>query len=200
MIEYISGEIAELSPTQVIIDCNGIGYGLNISLNTYSSIQGKKEIKIYVYEAIREDAYILYGFVSKDERTLFLHLISVSGIGGNTARMILSAFTPRELCDLISAGNDKLLKNVKGIGMKTAQRIIIDLKDKIPITQISENNASGEKTMVTSLNSEKTEEAVAALTMLGFSPAPTQKIVISILSDTPDIPVEAVIKKALKML
>ena len=200
MIEYIRGELTELSPTAAIIETQGVGYALNISLNTYSCIQGKKETKLYVYEAIREDAYVLYGFVSKDERTLFLSLISVSGIGGNTARMILSAFSPRELCDIISSGNDKLLKNVKGIGLKTAQRIIIDLKDKLSSMEMLISSSDNKMQSQLSIESEKAEEAISALTMLGFSPAPTHKVVMSILRDTPDVTIETIIKKALKML
>ena len=119
MIEYVKGQIAELAPAIAVIDCHGVGYGLNISLNTFSALQGKQEAKLYVYEAIREDAYVLYGFSTRQERALFLLLISVSGIGGNTARMILSALTPAELVNVISSGNDKLLKTVKGIGLKT---------------------------------------------------------------------------------
>ena len=176
MIEYIKGEIAELSPASAIIDCNGLGYAANISLNTYAAIQGKKSCKLYIYEAIREDAYILYGFADKQERELFLLLISVSGIGGNTARMILSALSPSELINVISTENANLLKTVKGIGLKTAQRVIVDLKDKIK------------------------EEAVAALTMLGFAQAPSQKVVMAILKEDANAPVEQVIKLALKRL
>ncbi len=201
MIEYIKGELTELTPAAAVVECNGIGYGINISLNTYSAIQGKKDVKLFIYEAIREDAHVLYGFFSKQERELFLLLISVSGIGGNTARMILSALTPAELCNVISSGNDKLLKTVKGIGLKTAQRIIVDLKDKINAMGIESSiTASGNSAAATTNYSEVYEEAVAALTMLGFAQAPSQKVVSAILKEDPALPVEKVIKMALKML
>lgn len=199
MIEYIKGELAELTPAQAIVECHGIGYGINVSLNTYSAIQGKKEVKLYIVEAIREDAYTLYGFSTRQERELFLLLISVSGIGGNTARMILSALTPTELCNVISSGNDKLLKTVKGIGLKTAQRIIVDLKDKIGATGIE----TADNMLTPSMNvthNEVYEEAIAALTMLGFAQAPSQKAVTAILKEEPDASVEKVIKLALKRL
>lgn len=198
MIEYIKGELAEATPALAVVDCNGVGYGINVSLNTYSAIQGKKEVKLFIYEAIREDAYVLYGFSTKQERELFLLLISVPGIGGNTARMILSALSPRELCHVISTGNDKLLKTVKGIGLKTAQRIIVDLKDKIASTDLEETGTVA--SVRTTVNSEIYEEAVAALVMLGFAQAPSQKAVINILKAEPDATVEQVIKLALKML
>ncbi len=198
MIEYIKGELAEATPALAVVDCNGVGYGINVSLNTYSAIQGKKEVKLFIYEAIREDAYVLYGFSTKQERELFLLLISVPGIGGNTARMILSALSPRELCNVISTGNDKLLKTVKGIGLKTAQRIIVDLKDKIASTDLEETGTVA--SVRTTVNSEIYEEAVAALVMLGFAQAPSQKAVINILKAEPDATVEQVIKLALKML
>lgn len=198
MIEYIKGELTEITPAMAVIECNGLGYGINVSLNTYSAIQGKKEVKLYIYESIREDAYILYGFATKQERELFLLLISVSGIGGNTARMILSALTPSELCNVISSGNDKLLKTVKGIGLKTAQRIIIDLKDKISTTDISTSTTSAPISITA--NNEIYEEAIAALTMLGFAQAPSQKVVAAILKEEPEAAVEKVIKLALKRL
>ena len=198
MIEYVKGEIAELSPATAIIDCNGLGYAVNISLNTYSAIQGKNTCKLYIYEAIREDAYVLYGFADKQERELFLFLISVSGIGGNTARMILSALSPSELVNVISTENANLLKTVKGIGLKTAQRVIVDLKDKIKTA--APVAGGGQSTLLSAMNTEIQEEAVAALTMLGFAAAPSQKVVLAILKEEPDAAVEQVIKLALKRL
>ena len=202
MIEFVRGTLDELTPATAVIDCNGVGYLLNISLNTFSAIQGKKDAKLYVYEAIREDAYVLYGFATKSERELFLLLISVSGIGGNSARMILSAFTPAELCDTITTENDKVLKGVKGIGLKTAQRIIVELKDKVG--NIANTNGisttAQADTAVNNKTKETREEAVSALTMLGFAPAPTSKVVNELLKENPDYTVQEVIKMALKML
>lgn len=200
MIEYIKGEIAELSPATAVIDCNGLGYAVNISLNTYSAIQGKSSCKLYIYEAIREDAYVLYGFVDKQERELFLLLISVSGIGGNTARMILSALSPAELVNVISTENANMLKTVKGIGLKTAQRVIVDLKDKIKTGAVTAATGGATGTLLPAMNAEVQEEAVAALTMLGFAAAPSQKVVLAILKEESDAPVEKVIKLALKRL
>lgn len=198
MIEYLRGELAEITPALAVIDCNGVGYGIHISLNTYSAIQGKKSVKLYIYEAIREDAHVLFGFSTKQERELFLLLISVSGIGGNTARMILSALSPAELCNVISSGNEKLLKGVKGIGLKTAQRIIVDLKDKIAATGME--TVSGSVATLSPANTEVHDEAIAALTMLGFAQAPSQKVVTAILKEEPGLTVEKVIKLALKRL
>ena len=198
MIEYIRGELAEITPALAVIDCNGVGYGIHISLNTYSAIQDKKSVKLYIYEAIREDAHVLFGFSTKQERELFLLLISVSGIGGNTARMILSALSPSELCNVISSGNEKLLKGVKGIGLKTAQRIIVDLKDKIAATGVE--TVSGSVATLSPANTEVHDEAIAALTMLGFAQAPSQKVVTTILKEEPGLTVEKVIKLALKRL
>ena len=198
MIEYIRGELVETTPALAVIDCNGIGYAINISLNTYSAIQGKPNVKLYIHDAIREDANVLFGFATKQESELFLLLISVSGIGGNTARMILSALSPAELCNVISSGNDKLLKGVKGIGLKTAQRIIVDLKDKIATT--GGETVSGSAATLSPAHSEVYEEAIAALTMLGFAQAPSQKVVTAILKEEPGLTVEKVIKLALKRL
>lgn len=197
MIEYIKGELAELQPAYAVVDCHGVGYGLSISLNTYSAIQGKQQVKLFVYEAIREDAYVLYGFATAQERKLFVQLISVSGIGGNTARMILSELSPAELCNVISTGNDKMLKTVKGIGLKTAQRIIVELKDKIDMEGIPSGAVSAP---VEPVNKQVADEAVSALTMLGFAAAASAKTVHALLKADPTLTVESVIKQALKRL
>lgn len=192
MIDYIKGEITELTPASVTLETGGIGYFINISLNTFTALENKTAIRLYIYEAIREDAYQLFGFLSKQERQLFLHLISVSGIGASTARMILSSMTASELEVVISSGNADMLKTVKGIGMKTAQRIIVDLKDKIKVSEGAQQS--------TLVNSEVAGEAVAALVMLGFTQVPSQKAVAKILKDKPDSTIEQIIKTALKML
>ena len=199
MIEYIKGELADLSPAMAVVEAGGVGYAMNISLNTYSAIQGKNAVKLYAFEAIREDAHVLYGFVSRKERELFQLLITVSGIGPNTARMVLSSMSPSELCNSISTGNEKLIKGIKGIGMKTAQRIIVDLRDKIVTLGIAEEIPAG-GSIQSPVNNQVKDEAVSALTMLGFSPAPSQKVVVSILQERPDAPVEEVIKLALKQI
>ena len=173
MIEYISGQVVDLTPTSVILECNGIGYFLNISLTTYSSLSSKNSGKLYVYEAIREDAYILYGFLDRRERELFLLLISVSGVGPNTARMILSSLTPPELEQVIASGNVNMLKGVRG-------------GDTLNISTPS--------------NSEVQEEALAALVMLGFSQIQSQKAIQKLLKESPLMTVEEVIKAALKMM
>lgn len=199
MIEYIKGEIAEITPATVTLETGGgVGYLMNISLNTYTAIQNKSQVRLYVYEAIREDAWVLFGFATKEERELFLQLITVSGIGGNTARMILSALSPAELCDVIATGNDKLLKTVKGIGLKTAQRIIVDLKDKIKMPVGV--TASGKDSGLAVASSAVMDEALGALTMLGFAVAASQKVVATILKEEPSASVERVIKLALKRL
>ena len=199
MIEYIKGELTELTPALATVEVAGVGYGLNISLNTYSAIQGKKDAKLYVYESIREDAHVLYGFVSKKEREMFELLISVSGVGPNTARMMLSSMSVAELCNAISTGNERLVKGIKGIGKMTAQRIIVDLRDKIVALGIADEIPAG-GTMAAPVNNAVKDEAVSALTMLGFAPAPTQKVVVAILTEQPDLPVEQVVKLAVKQI
>jgi Holliday junction DNA helicase RuvA len=199
MIEYIKGELTDLTPAMATVEVAGVGYGLNISLNTFSAIQGKKEVKLYVYEAIREDAYVLFGFVNKKEREMFELLITVNGVGANTARMMLSGMSVAELCNAISTGNARLIQSIKGIGKMTAQRIIVDLRDKIVALGIAEEIPAGGQ-MQAPVNNQVKDEAVSALTMLGFSPAPTQKVVLQILQQQPDLPVEQVVKLALKQI
>lgn len=200
MIEYVRGELAELTPAYAVVEAHGVGYGLSISLNTYSDIQNKKEVKLYVVESIREDAYALFGFSTKQEREMFLLLITVSGVGANTARMILSAMSPAELCNVISSGNEKMLKTVKGIGLRTAQRIIVDLRDKIAVEGIADQMPAAGVAAASAMNNEVRDEAIGALTMLGFSPAPSAKVVSAILTDNPQLPVEQVVKLALKQI
>ncbi|MBP3409317.1 MAG: Holliday junction branch migration protein RuvA [Bacteroidaceae bacterium] len=197
MIEYLRGELAELTPTTAIIECCGVGYETSITLNTYSALQGKKDVKIYIYEVIREDTHQLFGFCNKHERELFLLLISVSGIGGNTARTILSAFTVNELCDAIATGNEVAIKSVKGIGLKTAQRLIVDLKDKI--AGIYDGTASSTATAAPA-NNDNIDGAVQALAMLGFPVSAANKVVQSIAKSEPEATIEQLIKLALKQL
>lgn len=197
MIDYIKGEIVELTPARMILECNGIGYEINISLTTFTAFQGKNEGKIYIYEVIREDAHLLYGFSTLLERSLYLLLTSVSGVGPNTARTILSSLQPQELVQVISSKDEVSLTAVKGIGVKTAQRILVDLKSKV--TGLAEENIAVAPVMQTS-NAALAEEAVAALVMLGFQKAASQKAVSSILKKEPTARVEQVIKYALKML
>lgn len=203
MIDYIKGELAELTPAQAVVEAYGVGYALNISLNTYEAIQGKENVKLFVHEALvtggRDDSYTFYGFASKQERDLYRLLITVSGVGANTARMILSSASPSELCNAISTSNERVLKSVKGIGLKTAQRIIVDLKDKILSLGIAQEVAAGTATDST-IPVDVRDEAVAALTMLGFSPAPTANVVTAILTDDATLPVEQVVKLALKLI
>ena len=197
MIEYIKGEIVELTPTRMILECAGIGYELNISLNTYSYYNGKQTGKVFVYEIIREDAHLLYGFADQTERELFLMLTSVSSVGPNTARMILSSLSPAELIRVIDDKDENTLTTVKGIGLKTAQRIIVDLKNKVkPLEGMAASNG---KTIATP-HSPVGEEAVAALVMLGFPKAASQKAVNTILKSSPALAAEQVIKTALRML
>ncbi len=196
MIEHIKGELSELMPAQAVIECSGVGYCVNISLNTYSALQGKSECKLYISEIIREDAHLLFGFSTKAERELFTLLLTVPGIGGNTARMILSSFSPDELVAVITSANANALKAVKGIGLKTAQRVIVDLKDKV--SSISEGTQL--PGVAATQRAEAVDEAVAALTMLGFAALPSRKVVGAILSESPGLKVESLIKEALKRL
>ena len=200
MIEYLKGTLDELTPTLAVVECAGVGYGVNISLNTFAALQGKQEVKLWITEAIREDAYQLWGFAARQERELFLLLTSVSGIGAAMARMILSAMNPAELCGVISEGNDKMLRQVKGIGPKAAQRIIVDLRDKIVTLGIDAAQAGPSGSEYGSINREVLDEAVTALVTLGFSPAPAHKAVQQILNEKPDTPLERISVLALKML
>ena len=194
MIEYIKGNITELTPTYAIIDNNGIGYFVNISLYTFTALQNTQNATIYIYEAIREDAHTLFGFTEKNEREMFLLLISVSGVGPNSARMILSSLSPTELQTAIATSNVGALKAVKGIGAKTAQRIIVDLKDKIKAPSDSLLDIQ------VPANNEVYDEALAALVMLGFSQQASQKVLKKLLSESQGLSVEKVIKQALKMM
>ena len=204
MIDYIKGELAELTPAQAVIEAAGVGYALNISLNAYTAIQGKKDVKLFVHESLvtggRDDSYTFFGFASKQERDLYRLLISVSGVGANTARMILSAASPADLSNAIASSNERLLKGVKGIGLKTAQRIIVDLKDKVVALGIAQEVTIGEAGSTVAVNNEVMDEAVSALTMLGFSPAPSAKVVRALLEENAAMPVEQVVKEALKRI
>lgn len=194
MYDYIKGNVAELTPTYVVLDNHGVGYMINISLNSFNSLQHQEDVvKVYVYEAIREDAHLLYGFTERRERELFLSLISVSGVGANTARMILSSLTPSDLEQTIVSENVGILKSVKGIGAKTAERIIVDLKDKIKLS----TDTLLDKSQVTS---EVFDEAMSALVMLGFTKQMSQKALKKLFTAEPTITVEQAIKKALKMM
>lgn len=196
MYDYIKGDIAELTPAYVVVDAGGVGYCIHISLPTYSLLNGQSTAKLYIYEAIREDAHLLYGFMNQAERQLFLLLISVSGIGANTARMIMSSYSAQEIQDMIATGNVAALNAIKGIGSKTAQRIIVDLKDKI--LKVAGISSSGQMSLAVS-NPVK-EEAVSALVMLGFAANASQKAVDQILKNEPGLRVEQLIKLALKMM
>lgn len=199
MIEYIKGKVDELTPTLAVVEAHGVGYALSISLNTYTAIQGKAEAKLYVYEVIREDTYALFGFATRSERELFSLLLGISGVGGQTARMVLSAFTPGDLATIVQTDDVRSLKSVKGIGPKAAQRIIVDLKDKTNAF-IGQGSGSTGTDNSGHIITPIVDEAVQALTVLGFPPAPAQKVILQIVREEPDIAVEGIIKKALKML
>lgn len=193
MYEYIRGKISDISPTHVVIEAAGIGYSIHISLQAYSVLGGKTETLLYLHQVVREDAHILYGFVDPNEREIFRHLLSVNGVGASTAIMILSSLNPGELEQAIATDNVNLLKSVKGIGAKTAQRIIIDLKDKL-------GKLSNSVQILTPQDNTKREEALSALVMLGFAKKDAGKAVDTILKSDPEAGVETIIKQALKRL
>lgn len=195
MYEYIQGPVAELAPAYAVIDAGGVGYFLNISLQTYSEIEGAESAKLYAHYIVREDAHILYGFATKRERELFRLLISVSGVGGNTARMILSTYSTSELQNIIATGNAVLLKNVKGLGLKTAQKIIVELNGKmLDLSDVEQGVAT------VAAGGEVYEEALAALVMLGFAKAASEKTLRQIIKESPSIAVEDAVRDALKRL
>lgn len=193
MLDYIKGEIVELVPTSVVLEVNGIGYEINISLFSYSKLQQEKSCKLFVHQVIREDAHLLFGFITANEREIFRQLISVSGIGANTARMILSSMSPEEVRHAIATADVNLLKSIKGIGAKSAERIIVDLKDKI----IKSEDTSQ---LFKSPDNTIKNEALSALEVLGFSKKNSQKVVDRLLTTDSSVPVEELIKKALKLL
>jgi Holliday junction DNA helicase RuvA len=193
MIDYITGKVAELNPAFVVVESHGIGYSINISLNTYTALEKAEDCKILIHEAIREDAHLLYGFAEKEERDLFRHLISVSGVGAGTARMMLSSLKPAELRVAILEGDVGVIKAVKGIGLKTAQRIIVDLKDKI-----GKHPGSGE--IIAFSDNTAREESLSALVMLGFARNSAMKVVDNLLKEERTLPVEEIVRRALKLL
>lgn len=195
MYEYISGKVAELAPTYAVIEAAGVGYYINISLQTFSAVEHCAEARLYVHFVVREDAQTLYGFATKEERELFRALISVSGVGGNTARTILSTYSPSELRNIIATENAVLLKNVKGLGLKTAQKIIVELSGKMavmgqPVSVVPSAAAA----------SGIYDEAMAALTMLGFQRAASDKVLKAILKESPSIAVEEAVRQALRRM
>ncbi|MCU0458955.1 MAG: Holliday junction branch migration protein RuvA [Bacteroidales bacterium] len=193
MIDYITGTVTELNPACVVVECNGIGYSINISLNTYTALDKAVTCKILIHESIREDAHLLYGFATAGERDLFRQLITVSGVGAGTARMMLSSVTPSDLREAIITGDTAILKAIKGIGLKTAQRIIVDLKDKI-----GKHAGSGE--ILAFSDNTAREEALSALVMLGFARSSATKVIDNILRENRKLQVEEIVRKALKLL
>jgi len=197
MYEYITGVLAEAAPAYAIVETGGIGYFINISLQTYSEIEGRADVKLFLHHIVREDAQILYGFATKIERDLFRMLIGVSGVGGNTARMIQSTYSPSELQNIIATGNATLLKNVKGLGLKTAQKIIVDLSGKVlDLT----GGAASPAEIAGAASNEAFDEALSALVMLGFQKGASDKVLRKLLKDNPATTVEELVRLALKHL
>lgn len=194
MIAHIEGKLVEKTPTYVVVDCSGVGYSINISLHTFEKIPDTERIKLFTQLIIKEDSHTLYGFADADERLLFNQLISVSGVGTNTARLMLSSLKPADIRSAISSGNWALIKTVKGIGEKTAQKVVIDLKNKIGKT------GTGEELSFASAKNTILEEALAALVMLGFSKAEAEKGLTRIRQQNPDYTVEQLVKNTLKIL
>lgn len=201
MFDYLRGLLAELTPTYAVIECGGVGYIVTISLQTYTALEGREEAMVYVHHIVREDAEILYGFADRAERDIFRLLIGVSGVGGGTARMILSTYTPSELSNIISSENAVLLKNVKGLGLKTAQKIIVEIKDKV-VGLIGSGSAVAQKEVLDNMSagSEAYSEALQALTMLGFGKAASEKVLRKVVKENPHAEVEALIRLSLKQL
>ena len=193
MITHIKGRLVEKSPTELVIDCNGIGYLVNISLNTFSLLSDSEAISLYTHLQVKEDSHTLFGFFDKSERNLFRKLISVSGIGASTARTMLSSLNPHEIQRAILTENVSTIQSVKGIGLKTAQRVIIELKDKVNLA-----DSSGEIS-ISSLNQNR-EEALSALEVLGYSRKQTSKVVDELINNDPEISVEKIIKNSLNKL
>ncbi|NJK84944.1 MAG: Holliday junction branch migration protein RuvA [Bacteroidales bacterium] len=193
MYEFIEGKTTEINPAYVVLDCSGIGYMIHISLSTFSQIQHEKNVKLFIHFVVREDAHLLFGFHNKYERDVFRHLISVSGIGSNTARMMLSSLTPAEIQKAIVSENVNLLKSIKGIGVKSAQRLIVELKDKLVKEQPHDE-------LIFVKDNTIKEEALSALVMLGFNKLAVEKMIGLILSENQSITVEELIKQALKRL
>ncbi len=193
MYEFISGNITELTPAHIVVENAGIGYFINISLNTYSALSGKQASRVFLHQVVREDAHLLFGFADREERNLFRLLITVSGIGANTARLMLSSLTPAEIQKAIAGGNADTLKGVKGIGLKSAQRIIVDLKDKL-------GKLAGSEEIFTVADNTIREESLSALIMLGFPKNSVEKVINRLLADGEITSVEDLVKRALKKL
>lgn len=200
MYDYLNGIIAELTPTYAVVECGGVGYNVAISLQTYCRLEGVERAKVYVHHIVREDAQLLYGFADRTERELFRLLIGVSGVGGGTARVILSTYSPSELANIISSENAVLLKNVKGLGLKTAQKIIVDLRDKVAVAAVPVGEPSMGVSAAAATNSEAYQEALQALGMLGFGKAASEKVLKRVVKDKPSAEVEELIRLALKQL